>query len=104
MNAQLPTNAVPKGHSPTFTADTLPAALQKEHSLGPGHWGALHVMEGTVCFVDLPRGVERTVHAPDNVIIAPEEPHRLRLLGPVTCQIHFFREAAENDAEGQDDG
>ena len=38
MTDQLPDGLVPGAASPTFTQDTLPAALQAEHTLAPGHW------------------------------------------------------------------
>lgn len=88
----LPEGLVPAGSSLEFTEDTVPAALQKEHALGPGHWGVLHVFAGSVCFVDLATGAESVVAAPDHAVIRPEAPHHLRVTGPVRCRIDFFRE------------
>ncbi len=65
--------------------------------MGPGHWGVLHVFEGTVRFVDIASGEESEVTAPDHVIIQPEAPHRLRVTGPIRCRIDFFRKL-EDDA------
>ena len=88
---RLPPGLLPAGSSLEFTSDTVPDALQKEHALGPGHWGVLHVFAGEVCFVDLVTGAESTVAAPDHAIIRPEAPHHLRVTGPVRCRIDFFR-------------
>ena len=88
----LPSGLVPSGSSPEFTRDTLPAALQREHALGAGRWGVLHVLEGSLVFVDLASGDERPVSAPGNVVIAPQRPHKVTVSGPVRCRIDFFRE------------
>ena len=94
---KLPEGLVPAGSSLEFTQDTVPEALQKEHALGPGHWGVLHVFAGSVRFVDLATGKESEISAPDHAVIQPEAPHRLRLTGPVQCRIDFFRKL-EDDA------
>ena len=90
-NESLPAGLVPAGSSLEFTQETIPDALQKEHALGPGHWGVLHVFGGSVRFVDLATGAESEVTAPDHAVIQPQAPHRLRLTGPVQCRIDFFR-------------
>jgi tellurite resistance-related uncharacterized protein/hemoglobin-like flavoprotein len=87
------------GCSPTFTQETVPAALREEHALAPDHWAVLHILEGRVRFVDLATNVEREVSAPDLVIIAPEAPHKLSLDGPVTCRIDFFRDIGDREVE-----
>ena len=88
----LPEGLAPAGQSRTFDASSVPEALTHEHALAAGRWGALHILEGSVFFTDLTTGIEREVTAPDRVVIAPEAPHKLRLAGPVSCRIDFFRE------------
>ena len=92
MTDQLPEGLVPGGASPIFTQDTLPDALQAEHTLAPGHWGVLNVLEGSLRFVNLETGDERLISAPDRVTIRPGLPHRVALAGPLRCRIDFFRE------------
>ena len=89
---KLPEGLAPAGQSRTFDASTVPEALTHEHALAPGRWGTLHILEGSVFFIDLRTGIEREVNAPDQVVIAPEAPHKLRLAGPISCRIDFFRE------------
>ena len=89
---KLPEGLVPSGSSLTFTEDTIPDALQKEHTLAAGRWGVLHVFAGSVRFVNLETSEESDVSAPDHVIIHPEVPHRVQLTGPVQCRVDFFRE------------
>ncbi len=88
----LPDGLVPSGSSPAFTAATMPDALRREHALGTGHWGLLHVLEGSVTFVDMGAGSEQLVSAPGTVPIHPQSPHRLIVSGPVRVRIDFFVE------------
>ena len=89
---RIPPGLIPTSGSIAFTKDSIPDALQKEHKLAAGHWGVLHVFEGSLNFVDIASGEQRTVSAPDLVTIHPEAPHRLEVEGPVSCRVDFFRE------------
>ncbi len=89
---KLPEGLVPSGGSLTFSEETIPEALQKEHKLASGRWGVLHVFAGTVRFVNLETNEESEVSAPDHVIIHPEAQHRVVVTGPVRCRVDFFRE------------
>ena len=68
---RIPPGLIPSSGSHTFTEDSIPDALQKEHKLAAGHWGVLHVFEGSLNFVDIGSGEQRTVSAPDLVTIHP---------------------------------
>ena len=95
--AELPDGLVPSGGTPDFTQSTIPEALQREHALGPGCWGVLRVLEGSLRFVDMAKGCERVLKASDRVIIHPESPHRVVVGDVVRFRIDFFREAGEGD-------
>ena len=92
MTNQLPDGLVPGGASPVFTQDTLPDALQAEHTLAPGHWAVLNVFEGSPQFVNPETNEERLISAPDSVTIHPGLPHRVAIEGRLRCRIEFFRE------------
>ena len=92
---RIPAGLVPAGGSLNFTRETIPEALQREHSLGAGHWGVLHVFDGRLLFIDLATGRERMVEAPGLVIIRPGAPHKVAIDGPLSCRIDFFRELSE---------
>ena len=92
MTDQPPDGLVPSGASPVFTQDTLPDALQAKHTLAPGHWAVLNVLEGRLRFVNLETSEERLISAPDRVTIHPGLPHRVALEGPLRCRIDFYRE------------
>ena len=88
----LPDGLVPSGNSLEFTDADMPNALLREHALGPGHWGRLHVMEGSITFVDMGTNEEVSVSAGESVPIHSQAPHRLIVSGPVRVRIDFFVE------------
>ncbi|MDE2762463.1 MAG: DUF1971 domain-containing protein [Gemmatimonadota bacterium] len=45
MTSTSPTTSSQAAFSPVFTQDTLPDALQAEHTLAPGHWAVLNLLE-----------------------------------------------------------
>lgn len=92
---RLPSGLAPKGSSAEFTNTNIPDALLNEHALAPGHWGILHLFEGHAVFVNLQTREECELQAPDTMVIEPEVPHRLRLDGPMSCRIDFFRDTSD---------
>ena len=100
MTNQPPDGLIPAGASPVFTQDTLPAALQAEHTLAPGHWAVLNVLEGSLRFVNLDTGEEQLISTPGLVTIHPGLPHRVALEGRVRCRIDFFREPPDRGISG----
>ena len=101
MTNQPPDDLIPAGASPVFTQDTLPAALQTEHTLAPGHWAVLNVLEGSLRFVNLKTNEERLISAPGLVTIHPGLPHRVALEGPLRCRIDFYREPPADGVDNQ---
>ena len=99
MTTHPPDGLIPSRSSPTFTQDTLPAALQAEHTLAPGHWAVLNVLEGTLRFVNLETGEERLISAPDLVTIRPGLPHRVAIEGRLRCRIDFYTEPPADGAD-----
>ena len=89
---RLPPGLVPSSSSLIFTANTIPDAIQREHTLAAGHWGVLHVFEGSIRFVDLEAADEHVISAPDLITIHPQVPHRVVVEGSLRCRIDFFRE------------
>ncbi len=74
-----------------FTADTLPRGLLGEHRLKVDRWGQVSVLSGRVRLVweqaDRPAW---DLEAPAEVMIPPEVPHHLELLGDVELAIAFL--------------
>ena len=71
MTTHLPDDLIPGHSSSVFTRDTRPDALRAEHTLAPGHWAVLIVLEGGLRFVSLETGEEQSITAPAKVIIRP---------------------------------
>ena len=93
---RIPPGLVPTGSSLEFTEDTIPDALQREHALAPGRWGVLHVLEGSILFINLTTGDERLAESPDTIAIHPGVPHKVVVPGPLTCRIDFSGTRASN--------
>ncbi len=96
MTTQPPDDLIPTGTSPVFTHDTLPDALQAEHTLAPGHWAVLNILKGSLRFTNLQTGEARLISAPNHVTIHPGLPHKVAIEGPLRCRIDFYREPPTN--------
>ena len=82
--------SAPYRSTPVFDADTLPAALRREHSTKAGVWGVVRMLEGALrlTFVDPPRVEILTPEAPG--LLPPEQPHFVEALGPMRMQVGFY--------------
>lgn len=63
FSVKVSSGVVPGGASPTFTEDTLPDKLQAEHTLAPGHWAVLNLLEGSLRFVNHETQEDRLISA-----------------------------------------
>lgn len=90
--AGTPDEAQPRPYasSPTFTAETLPRALQHGHRTKPGVWALLRVFEGKIRYCTEAGGIARVVTPDSLLLIQPEELHHVELLGPVRLCLDFF--------------
>ena len=43
---EIPADYTAYRRTPTFTSETMPIGLRKQHSTQPGIWGVIHVIEG----------------------------------------------------------
>lgn len=83
----------PYRSSPIFTAETLPAALQRAHRTKRGVWGMIRILDGELryCIED---GSPPQLLTPDRPgLVRPDEPHHVELLGPVTMRVDFYDHA-----------
>jgi tellurite resistance-related uncharacterized protein len=75
-----------------FDEHTLPDGLRSRHTLKPGTWGRIVVLEGRLLYV-----IEREPEAAFVLtpalagIVAPEVPHHVSPRGPVRLRIEFYR-------------
>jgi tellurite resistance-related uncharacterized protein len=77
--------------TPTFTADTVPAGLQRAHRLAPGRWGRLRVEEGTVTFVLEGTGASRRLTAGETQVIEPEVAHHVEVEPGSSFAVEIYR-------------
>ena len=91
------TRALPDGvekyaESPLFSAETVPASLQRAHRTKDGTYGRLKVIEGAVSYYltdqDAPLA---TIRAGSDFVILPTEEHFVRVSDDVRFLVEFCR-------------
>jgi tellurite methyltransferase len=85
----LPSDANEYKRTATFTEETLPAALRREHRTKEGTWGRIVVTAGQLEFHS--RGRVRLLGAGDVGVVEPTVPHHVTPLGPVNVHVEFWR-------------
>lgn len=94
---QLPADVACYSRTATFTKDSVPAGLLKDHSTKAGVWGLLEVWAGQLTYhVTDPRRPEstQTIQAGGSVVIEPTILHRVELSADARFHVWFFREPA----------
>jgi tellurite resistance-related uncharacterized protein len=86
----LPDGVVAYRRSPEFDQDTLPAALQREHTTRAGTWALIHVIEGKLLYRVLDPHSEQVLEPGTPGIVVPQEPHEVKPLGPVRMFVEFY--------------
>jgi tellurite methyltransferase len=85
----LPPDAREYKRTTTFTEQTLPAGLRKEHHTKAGTWARIVVSEGQLEFHS--RGRMRVLGAGDAGIVEPEIVHHVTPLGSVRLHVEFWK-------------
>lgn len=93
MTPELPEGLELARSTDVFDQDTVPAGLLRAHRVAPGVWGRLVVHTGSLGFVFEDDGKTVDVGAGDHMVIPPDRPHHLEMLGPVTFVVEFHRQA-----------
>lgn len=92
MPRQLwPDGLAPYRRTPDFTEATIPPGLLKAHATKHGVWGKLHVIAGTLKFLDLVSGEQRALSVGIHPLIFPEELHEVEPCGPVRFFVEFHK-------------
>jgi tellurite resistance-related uncharacterized protein len=82
--------SAPYRSSPTFTAETLPAALRKEHRTKRGVWGVINVLEGALRYCKEDGSADEMLGPEKPGLVRPDEPHHVEVVGPVSVRIDFY--------------
>lgn len=92
---ELPEGLTVYRKTPDFTEETLPAGLQRDHSIKPGSWGQLLVFSG--CLTLHIHEAVREVRGGDAAAIPPSAVHHVTITArPLSCRIDFLRPAVES--------
>jgi tellurite methyltransferase len=91
----IPADCLLYSRSPTFTQDTLPAALRRDHSTKLGTWALIHVLKGTLRYVVYTEPPEVVLLDSDNFlqlgIIEPAVLHHVEPVGELLMFVEFYR-------------
>ena len=88
----LPSGVEPYRQTAEFDEHTLPAGLRSRHTLKPGTWGRIVVLEGRLLYTIEREPELALVLTPDLPgIVEPEVPHHVEPRGPVRLYIEFLR-------------
>ena len=91
MMPSLPPGLAPYRRTPTFTARTVPQALQQVHSTKAGVWGRIVVLSGRLRYELIASGAAFELSTGDIGVIAPAALHRVEALGDATFYVEFLR-------------
>ncbi len=96
---ELPAGFAPYRRTPSFTQETLPAALRSNHSTRAGVWALIHVEQGELEYAVQGSSPEVQVLRPGvpGVVLAEQE-HRVRPNGPCTFYVEFWRREGDSGA------
>lgn len=81
--------------TPEFTENKIPAALLRDHATRDGVWGRIHILEGSLGFVDQVDGSRVSLAPGVHACIFPGRLHHVALEGVVRFCVEFCRAEQE---------
>lgn len=92
---EVPKDLVSYKVSPVFTQENVPVALQSTHSTKAGTWGVLRVFSGALIFtVDEQPPRTTLLREGDQLLIPPQQPHRVSFVGDGSFVVDFHKKRA----------
>lgn len=89
---QLPDNVKHYKSTPEFNQDTVPQALQRNHTTAEQVWGRIVVSEGSLRYVvEEPDRGEYVLGPGAPGVIEPQMVHHVEIIGPVRFCVEFHR-------------
>lgn len=74
-----------------FTEDSIPKGLLKNHSLGDGHWGLLHVLSGQLIYTIHHSEIKPSILSEnEQAVIVPCMLHAVKPIGSVRFYVEFY--------------
>jgi tellurite resistance-related uncharacterized protein len=88
----LPPEAKPYKRTPTFTQDTIPQGLRKNHTTVEGAWAKIVVEEGLLRYTIEGDEPEELMLSPERFgVVEPQVPHHVEPAGKVSFFVEFYR-------------
>lgn len=87
----LPLEAQPYSRTASFTEDTVPDALLRDHTTKPGVWGVITVERGRLELTRTEAGATHVLSPGNPATVAPGEKHHVSIVGDVCFHVEFWR-------------
>jgi tellurite resistance-related uncharacterized protein len=88
----LPTSAVFYKSTPVFNETTIPAGLQRDHTIASGVWAKINVLEGSLEYhITEPLPEKHLLGVGDEGIIEPQVKHYVVAPSLVRFRVDFYR-------------
>jgi len=87
---KLPDDVVAYGRSPEFNQDSVPSALQRQHTTKLGTWALINVLEGKLLYRILEPHSETIIEPHTPGVVQPQQPHEVEVIGPVRMFVEFY--------------
>ncbi len=87
---QLPENIQSYSRTATFTQDTVPKGLLKDHATKENVWALIQIQEGKLEYII----EDKEVHVLEpgrSGVIEPQVPHHIKPLGLVSFFVEFYK-------------
>ena len=91
----LPDGVAPYRRTPSFTSETVPPTLLRDHATKAGVWGLIQVVRGALIYrISKTREEHRLVPGTHGVV-EPEVLHSVELLEDAEFFVEFWKEAGD---------
>ena len=89
----LPPDSKAYRRTPTFSADTIPAGLRRDHQTKRGTWGLIQIISGELEYTITESGFEASMVLSTDApgVVVPEQKHHVAPLGAVEFFVEFYR-------------
>jgi len=89
---KLPENVKSYKRTPTFTQDSVPKGLLKNHTTIEGAWAKIIVETGSLKYVIEGESPEEIMLSPELFgVVEPQVPHHVAPIGEVSFYVEFHR-------------
>jgi tellurite methyltransferase len=87
----MPNGVAPYKRTPTFSFETVPAGLTRDHATKEGVWGKIHVVAGRLEYNVPSQSVLLALSAGETAIVEPTILHKVTLSPEAEFFVEFWR-------------